>query len=197
MPFQHDRLSPEQRDIQWSNGQEQKAIRDEVRRETLGAKEKQQGVIQWPKEEPRNLQLSEEAEQRETHSSKDEPEEIYTTAVYRKHYIPLESNPELFTRLIHKLGVSTSLAFQDVLSIDDPDLLAFIPRPVLALVLVFPTSDSYESQKTKEEALVQPYHGSGKDENVIWFKQTINNACGLYGILHSVSNGDARFHISE
>jgi len=197
MPLQHVRLSPEQRDIQWSKGQEQKAIPDEAGRETLGDKEKQQGVIQWPRQEPTNLQLSEEAEQRETHSLKDKPKEIYTTAVYRKHYIPLESNPELFTRLIHQLGVSTSLAFQDVLSIDDHDLLAFIPRPVLALVLVFPTSDTYESQKAKEEALVQAYHGSGKDENVIWFKQTINNACGLYGILHSVSNGDARHHISK
>jgi ubiquitin carboxyl-terminal hydrolase L3 len=119
------------------------------------------------------------------------------TNIYRKHYIPLESNPDVFTHLIHKLGVSTSLAFQDVLSIDDLDLLAFVPRPVLALILVFPTSDTYERQKAKEEALVQAYSGSGKDENVIWFKQTINNACGLYGILHSVSNGDARQYIGE
>ncbi|KAK1767900.1 peptidase C12, ubiquitin carboxyl-terminal hydrolase 1 [Phialemonium atrogriseum] len=26
----------------------------------------------------------------------------------------------------------------------------------------------------------------------MWFKQTINNACGLYGILHALSNGAAR-----
>ena len=31
----------------------------------------------------------------------------------------------------------------------------------------------------------------------MWFKQTINNACGLYGVLHAVSNGDARAAISE
>lgn len=111
---------------------------------------------------------------------------------YRKHYIPLESNPDLFTQLVHKLGVSQSLAFVDVLSIDDPDLLAFIPRPALALVLVFPTSDVYEDEIAKEDAIKEEYSGRGEEDDVIWFKQTINNACGLYGILHGVSNGEAR-----
>ncbi|EON67283.1 hypothetical protein W97_06536 [Coniosporium apollinis CBS 100218] len=115
--------------------------------------------------------------------------------VYKKHFIPLESNPELFTQLIHQLGVSPSLAFQDVFSIDDPDLLSFIPRPVLALVLVFPTSEAYEKHKAQEEATVRDYQGAGDDQPVMWFKQTINNACGLYGILHAVSNGDAKGHI--
>lgn len=116
---------------------------------------------------------------------------------YRKHFIPLESNPEVFTQLIHQLGVSTSLAFHDVLSIDDPDLLALIPRPALALVLVFPTSTAYEEQKAKDEISRDDYVGSGDEEPVMWYRQTINNACGLYGILHAVSNGDARHFISE
>lgn len=111
---------------------------------------------------------------------------------YSKSYIPLECNPNLFTQLIHKLGVSSSLAFHDVLSIDDPDLLAFTPRPALALVLVFPTSTIYEEQKAREEASTEIYQGSGEGESVMWFKQTIHNACGLYGILHAVSNGEAR-----
>lgn len=111
---------------------------------------------------------------------------------YSKSYIPLECNPELFTHLIHKLGVSSTVAFHDVLSIDDPDLLAFIPRPALALILVFPTSATYEEQKAHEEASKDNYHGSGEGESVMWFKQTINNACGLYGILHAVSNGESR-----
>lgn len=33
--------------------------------------------------------------------------------------------------------------------------------------------------------------------NVVWYKQTINNACGLYAILHAVCNGDARDSIRE
>ncbi len=111
---------------------------------------------------------------------------------YTKHYIPLEANPVLFTQLIHQLGVSPSLEFQDVLSIDDSDLLGIIPRPVLALILIFPTSDVYEEQKAVQDAKEEEYKGYGEEEVVVWYKQTINNACGLYGILHAISNGEAR-----
>src|SRR5204863_7080275 len=117
--------------------------------------------------------------------------------VYRKHYIPLESNPKLFTQLIHQLGISTRLAFQDVLSLSDPDLLASIPRPALALILIFPTTDAYEQQKTLEETPRNGYEGCGEGEPVIWFRQTINNACGLYSILHAISNGASRDFIRK
>jgi ubiquitin carboxyl-terminal hydrolase L3 len=111
---------------------------------------------------------------------------------YQKHFIPLESNPDVFTELIHKLGVSETLCFQDVLSLDDPDLLAFIPRPVYALLLVFPTTEAYD-KKVEAEDQVHEEHGANDDErNVLFFKQTINNACGLYAILHAVCNGVAR-----
>ncbi|KAF8537772.1 ubiquitin carboxyl-terminal hydrolase, family 1 [Trichophaea hybrida] len=114
------------------------------------------------------------------------------TTAYRKHYLPLESNPEVFTQLIHKLGVSQDLSFEDVYSLDDPSLLSLVPRPVFALILVFPTSEVYEQQKAASEAKRETYDGSGKDEDVVWFRQTINNACGLYGILHAVCNGGAK-----
>ena len=110
---------------------------------------------------------------------------------YTKHYIPLECNPDLFTHLLHELGVSSDLIFQDVLSLD-PNMLAFVPRPVLALILVFPTSDVYEKEKAIEEYARKDYEGKGETEDVIWFKQTINNACGFYGILHAICNGEAK-----
>ncbi|KAF2502536.1 peptidase C12, ubiquitin carboxyl-terminal hydrolase 1 [Lophium mytilinum] len=115
---------------------------------------------------------------------------------YRKSFIPLESNPDVFTELIHELGVSSTLCFQDVLSLDDEELLAFVPRPALALVLVFPSSSTYETHVAADEAARPDYTGSSDDEDVNWFKQTIYNACGLYGILHAVCNGKAREHIA-
>lgn len=36
------------------------------------------------------------------------------------------------------------------------------------------------------------YTGSGPDEPVLWFKQTIGHACGLIGLLHCVLNGSAK-----
>ncbi|TWU75174.1 ubiquitinyl hydrolase 1 [Metarhizium rileyi] len=107
-------------------------------------------------------------------------------------FIPLEANPELMTNLIHKLGVSQALQLHDVYSLTDPDMLAFIPRPALALLLVFPVSATYESHRMAEDNTVDEYKGTGEQEPVIWWKQTIRNACGMMGLLHAVSNGPAR-----
>lgn len=113
----------------------------------------------------------------------------------RKRFIPLENNPEVMTALVHKLGLSDKLAFHDVFSIDDPELLAFVPRPAHALLLVFPVSQTYEKFRIQEDKDRPEYQGHGPDEEVIWYKQTIGNACGLIGLLHAVSNGSARTHI--
>ncbi|KAF8421235.1 hypothetical protein EV426DRAFT_633814 [Tirmania nivea] len=115
----------------------------------------------------------------------------------RKAFIPLECNPEVMTGLVHKLGLSTCLSFYDVYSIDDPELFAFIPRPALALLLVFPVTKTYEEAKRAEDADKPEYNGSGDEEPVIWFKQTIKNACGMFGVLHGVCNGAAREFIDS
>lgn len=98
--------------------------------------------------------------------------------------------------LVHKLGLSSTLSFHDVFSIDDPELLAFTPRPATALLLVFPVSKSYETFRMEEDKDKKEYEGKGVDEPVIWYKQTIRNACGLIGILHAVSNGSSKDQIS-
>ncbi|KAJ3774911.1 hypothetical protein FB446DRAFT_448346 [Lentinula raphanica] len=115
----------------------------------------------------------------------------------RKHYIPLESNPEVFTELIHTLGVSSSLSFQDVYSLDDPDLLSLVPRPVLGLVLIFPAMEDYDKVLDEDKKNRPNYTGKGENEPVIWFEQTIGNACGLYALLHCICNGPARQYLSE
>lgn len=100
------------------------------------------------------------------------------------------------TALVHNLGLSDRLAFHDVFSIDEPDLLAFVPRPAYALLLVFPVSDTYQKFRHQEDADKHEYQGSGPEEEVVWYKQTIGNACGLIGLLHGVSNGQARTFIA-
>ncbi|KAL1868754.1 hypothetical protein VTK73DRAFT_3506 [Phialemonium thermophilum] len=107
-------------------------------------------------------------------------------------FIPLEANPELMTKLLRRLGLSPALQVHDVYSLEDPDMLAFVPRPALALLLVFPVSAVYESHRLAEDATTPEYSGRGEGEPVIWFRQTIRNACGLMGLLHAVSNGPAR-----
>ncbi|KAM3424144.1 hypothetical protein BST61_g11311 [Cercospora zeina] len=107
---------------------------------------------------------------------------------FNKHYFPLESNPEVFTDLLERLGTAADLEFQDVLSLDDPTLL---PPSTLALVLILPTSESFELKKTLEDTHVPDHTGRMGRSEICWFKQTINNACGLYAILHGICNTEA------
>lgn len=107
----------------------------------------------------------------------------------------IENNPEVMSSLVHKLGLSPKLAFHDVFSIDEPELLAFVPRPAHALLLVFPVSETYEKFRVQEDKDRPEYSGCGPEEEVVWYKQTIGNACGLIGLLHGVSNGAARSNI--
>ncbi|KAI1281733.1 ubiquitin C-terminal hydrolase L3 [Xylaria sp. FL0933] len=118
-------------------------------------------------------------------------------AAVKKYFIPLESNPELFTELIHKLGMSKRLVFHDLLTLSpaDEDLLSFVPRPVLALVLVIPAPDGYAARIREEEKEVPLHDKTGDEEDAMFFHQTIGNACGLYATLHAVSNGEARSFI--
>lgn len=117
--------------------------------------------------------------------------------IYAKHFIPLESDPDVFTELLHSLGGSDSLRFVDVWSLEDTDQLAITPQPVLAFVLVLPTTEDYEQRKAEQEAGRKIHASNGDDENVIWFKQTIHNACGLYAILHAICNTQYQGSISE
>ncbi|KAK7019958.1 ubiquitin carboxyl-terminal hydrolase, partial [Favolaschia claudopus] len=115
----------------------------------------------------------------------------------RIHFIPLESDPQIFTDLIRALGVH-SLQFHDVLSLDPSDLLPggalALPTPVYALILIFPTTEAYEADLKAAKRLAHAegtnYTGCGAKEPVVWFEQTIHNACGLYAILHAISNLD-------
>jgi ubiquitin carboxyl-terminal hydrolase L3 len=108
---------------------------------------------------------------------------------YTKHFVPLESNPHIFTQLLHDLGASPALRFEDVLSLNEPSLL---PHPALALILTFSTPAYYEERRAAEAAAHQAEEKERDEHNVLWFKQTIYNACGFYALLHAVINGEAR-----
>lgn len=117
---------------------------------------------------------------------------VYIDAEGRKRFVPLENNPEVFTDLVHMLGVSPKLGFYDVYSIDDPELLALVPKPVHALIFISPADVYHRVRKNDQGSKRLTYDGSGEQEPVMWFKQTIGHSCGLIALLHSVANGSAR-----
>lgn len=112
-------------------------------------------------------------------------------------FIPLEANPPVMSALLHRLGVAPTLAVHDVFSLTEPDMLAFVPRPAMALLLVFPISETYEKHRVAEDADRELYLGKGPDEPVLWFRQTIRNACGVMGLLHATANGPAREFVED
>ncbi|KAK9480701.1 hypothetical protein V1514DRAFT_325172 [Lipomyces japonicus] len=104
-----------------------------------------------------------------------------------KSFVPLESNPEVLTKLAHSIGMPSRVIFQDVFAIDDAEMLAFVNRPALALMLVFPNSDAVTTNSSNRQQ-----HDHDHDHDVIWLKQTIRNACGTYALLHATLNGPAK-----
>ncbi|KAK5283164.1 ubiquitinyl hydrolase 1 [Exophiala xenobiotica] len=109
----------------------------------------------------------------------------------QKTYIPLENNPEVMTKLAHELGLSTSLAFQDAYSLTEPDLVAILPRPANALLFIYPCTEHSEAYYARMNEAEPDYQGSGPNEPVMFYHQTIHHACGLIGLLHCITNGTA------
>ncbi|KAF5400908.1 Ubiquitin carboxyl-terminal hydrolase [Paragonimus heterotremus] len=94
-------------------------------------------------------------------------------------WIPLEANPEVMNQFIYNLGVKPNWEFVDVYGLD-PELLSMVPRPVLAVILLYPLSDS------NTDSLGKPVESS----DVFLVKQTIDNACGTIALLHAVMNNE-------
>jgi len=108
-------------------------------------------------------------------------------------WIPLESNPELFNNWAHKVGlVESDSEFVDIYGLDD-DLLDLVPKPVKAVILLFPIRGKLEELRKAEEVEIE---GKGQvpiDPTVFWIKQTISNACGTIGLLHALTNAQVVF----
>jgi ubiquitin carboxyl-terminal hydrolase L3 len=113
----------------------------------------------------------------------------------KKLFTVLENNPEVMNSLARSLGLDDSLSFYDIYSLTDPDLLAFIPRPVYALLVIIPLTPTWNESRQIEDKDKGDYEGKGEQEPVIWFKQTIGNACGSIGLVHSILNSEASEHI--
>jgi ubiquitin carboxyl-terminal hydrolase L3 len=113
----------------------------------------------------------------------------------KKMFTVLENNPEVMNNLARVLGLDNSLSFYDIYSLTDPDLLAFIPRPVYALLVIIPLTPTWHATREAEDKDKAEYAGKGEDEPVIWFKQTIGNACGSIGLVHCLLNSEASKHI--
>ncbi|KAF9078060.1 peptidase C12, ubiquitin carboxyl-terminal hydrolase [Rhodocollybia butyracea] len=109
-------------------------------------------------------------------------------------WIPLESNPEVLNSWANKAGLDKNESqFSDIYGFD-PELLGMVPSPVKAVLLLFPITQAIETKRKEEDEKIKAQANSSSPLSpVIWIKQTISNACGTIGLLHSLANTGVKF----
>ena len=102
-------------------------------------------------------------------------------------WLPVESNPEAFNAYAAKLGLDTSaVRFVDVMSTEEW-ALAMVPRPVLAVLVLFPVKAASEAHRAAEEA-ARTAPGAPAGPEAFFVAQTIPQACGTIALVHAVAN---------
>lgn len=72
----------------------------------------------------------------------------------------------------------------DIFSFDE-ELLMMVPQPVIAVLFLFPITKENEQQRQSQE---QEEPQETTPDGLFFVKQTIGNACGTIGLLHSLGN---------
>lgn len=122
----------------------------------------------------------------------------------------------MFTKYIHKLGVSPLWSLSDVFGLE-PEHLEWIPKPVKAVILLCPCSDSvcfYQifiipkniveknfnnltlkfnfcvqfEQYSKEQDAANANANPSPPKDLFFLKQYIHNACGAIALVHGIAN---------
>ena len=111
--------------------------------------------------------------------------------MYSKHSTALESDPEIFSKLLHRLtrccqGAALSRSSEP----RHPRRPVSTERPPLALIVIYRDTDQAAVPGTARFKACM-------SKEVIWTKQTINNDCGLYAILHAAFNGPTKAYVRE
>ncbi|KAF5297425.1 hypothetical protein FQR65_LT01356 [Abscondita terminalis] len=105
--------------------------------------------------------------------------------------LPLESNPDF----LQKLGVPDKWSLVDVFGLDS-ESLAWVPRPVVSVILLFPTSDMYSVFSDKQMNEIKE-KGQTLSPDLYYVKQIVSNACGTVALIHSIANNADKITISD
>lgn len=107
-------------------------------------------------------------------------------------------------QFLHLLGVPSKWNIVDVYGLDG-DALAWVPRPVLALILLFPCSEQVKNtcqisivtitcflsqfyKHAEEECAKLKQEGQLLAPELFYMKQYVSNACGTIALIHCVAN---------
>ena len=63
---------------------------------------------------------------------------------------PLESNPEVFTEYMHKIGLSPQWAIGEVFGFDE-EMLSFLPQPIIGIIVAIERLKKEEDKENGSE----------------------------------------------
>ncbi|XP_013196927.1 ubiquitin carboxyl-terminal hydrolase-like [Amyelois transitella] len=109
--------------------------------------------------------------------------------------LPMESNPETMNKYLSKLGVSDKWRMVDVIGLEG-EALSWVPQPVLAVILLFPLSDAYESHRHEQENYLLK-KGEQPPKDVFHLRQVLSNVCGTIALVHSVANNTNKIDLHD
>lgn len=103
-------------------------------------------------------------------------------------WLPLESSPVVLNSFSKRMGLPDSYAWGDVYGLD-PALLSMVPQPVVAVCLLFPSSQAQRDAKEAQRKAIAE-KGQTVSDNLWYCKQVdgIGNACGSIAAIHSLAN---------
>ncbi|KAG0617993.1 hypothetical protein M758_4G031000 [Ceratodon purpureus] len=110
-----------------------------------------------------------------------------------KCWLPLEANPDVMNKFLHGLGFPANGGCHDVFGFND-ELLALVPSPVLAVLLLFPLP-----KQSEEVSLAEKTKFAEVSENIYFINQSQNvrNAGATIALLHAVGNTVSQLHLEE
>ncbi|KAK4718773.1 hypothetical protein R3W88_017111 [Solanum pinnatisectum] len=112
----------------------------------------------------------------------------------KKRWLPLEANPDVMNQFLWGLGVPANEAeCCDVYGLDE-ELLEMVPKPVLAVLFLYPLTLQSEEERIKEDSETKVQDPSS---TVYYMKQTVGNACGTIGLLHAIGNITSQIKLTE
>lgn len=113
----------------------------------------------------------------------------------KKKWLPIENNCYLLNKYVNGLGMDINYQYTDVFGFDD-ELLMMVPTPVLAVMLCYPITQENEKKRKEETEEIQK-NGQEVSKDIYYMDQTIGNACGTIGIIHSILNNLDTLKIKE
>ncbi|XP_054942338.1 ubiquitin carboxyl-terminal hydrolase isozyme L3-like [Physeter macrocephalus] len=112
-----------------------------------------------------------------------------------QHWLLLEANPEVINQFLKQLGLHPNWQCVDVYGMD-PELLSMVPKPVCAVLLLFPITEKYEVFRTEEEEKIKS-QGQNITSSVYFMRQTISSACGTTGLIHAIANNKDKMYFES